>query len=1040
MSDDQHHETLSDMSSASRETIDPSDYRSPVQDRVAPPSQPGPEMLPFHERSWMDFERIILLIAERVDGLRGVRLYGVPGQAQLGIDLGGTDETGGNVGYQPKRVRAFGAEDLDAAVQKFDNERRAVDAYKLVVCVSCATDETEISERLVDLRRSSDFDIDLYDRRRLSELLRNRPDLVRRVFGDDWAAAFCDGAGWDVPEPTREDILGEALVRGPIAALGLEQAYAAASDLAENDPAAAAAHLTEVIVELERNGFEPFSQPLRRRAGALLIAAGDSANGMHALAAVVWEDVEAGVRHWDRSALSALKTAAAGQEDSSWLRAAGMLEAVNRWYGLPTADLAPLLELLDALVEAQNPLVDRLILWVLETAVTTEQRDIAERLVGLARQAIEQRAPLGLTDATTVRLRCGVADLTDTWTELLRDARAGRLGSAMATLVLMRWGRHCTYHERPDDALAGYAEAVQLGCRAKVVAEAAAAVRAQTFIRSRYGMVSNETQELHRLAYHLETSGSVGNLPGPDPLNAATLALAKNNLPEALHRHRGALRAAVIRGDIADEQAAHLGLTDVLIRAGERAAALEHAVRAGSVDNAAKQCFPIHKYVSPTPWLNAVPHWQRAAGLYALSQIADLVPDNEIAPLIDIALVAIDEPRRSNFGPHVDLNGWKALSALAERTTLDQACHALQLIAPRVPRAPNMYRFEDDELIGTVTAIAGAHPQLQPDVSPILASMVEQESDFADRTRRAVRRQLSELPVDLEERLHSLAAAGNLTAELMLDDFGTTLPSLQDAARRNVEDLLNEPAPPPGTFEFGTQLPAVAAQSNALDEGTRITMAEFCATRAEDRSRPEANRTEGAEGVALLAHSLPVEVRQSLFERMVALAAREGDPTEIDRMFMGSRHPLSTMRVDLGSGSLPREALLAAATLATQEREAHDVVSLALSRLASSDAHDVEVAARALWHLDRSLIAVDPRPLLLHPSERARQVGAVLSATRHDPSIDDLTRIARDPGVSVRRSLASAIGVLREIDSSAAASIASILEDDPSWSVRRELT
>src|SRR5438045_703014 len=103
-----------------RVEFDDTDLRSAVTDRVAAPSMPGPDLLPFHERSGSDFEKIILVVAEQLDGMRGVRIYGTPGQAQLGIDLYGADVDGKNVGYQSKRVVTFSAADLVEAVAKFD--------------------------------------------------------------------------------------------------------------------------------------------------------------------------------------------------------------------------------------------------------------------------------------------------------------------------------------------------------------------------------------------------------------------------------------------------------------------------------------------------------------------------------------------------------------------------------------------------------------------------------------------------------------------------------------------------------------------------------------------------------------------------------------------------------------------------------------------------------------------------------------------------------------------------------------------------------
>jgi hypothetical protein len=54
--------------------------------RLGPPSQvtetpvdPQLALLPTHEMTWPDFERLLLRVAREVQGLRSVRLFGNPG-------------------------------------------------------------------------------------------------------------------------------------------------------------------------------------------------------------------------------------------------------------------------------------------------------------------------------------------------------------------------------------------------------------------------------------------------------------------------------------------------------------------------------------------------------------------------------------------------------------------------------------------------------------------------------------------------------------------------------------------------------------------------------------------------------------------------------------------------------------------------------------------------------------------------------------------------------------------------------------------------
>lgn len=98
--------------------------REAVTDPVLPPATATPQLLPFEQRSPEDFERICVVVAEQVDGLRDVRLYGIPGQRQEGLDLVGWDARGEAVVYQARRVATFTDRDLRKAVEDYATGRR----------------------------------------------------------------------------------------------------------------------------------------------------------------------------------------------------------------------------------------------------------------------------------------------------------------------------------------------------------------------------------------------------------------------------------------------------------------------------------------------------------------------------------------------------------------------------------------------------------------------------------------------------------------------------------------------------------------------------------------------------------------------------------------------------------------------------------------------------------------------------------------------------------------------------------------------------
>lgn len=207
-------------------------------------------------------------------------------------------------------------------------------------------------------------------------------------------------------------------------------------------------------------------------------------------------------------------------------------------------------------------------------------------------------------------------------------------------------------------------------------------------------------------------------------------------------------------------------------------------------------------------------------------------------------------------------------------------------------------------------------------------------------------------------------------------------------------------------------------------------------TLAEETTRPESNRSEGAEGVMLRSDTLPDDVRRELFDRMLVLAQTDIPPTAVDIQFSGGRHPLSAFRADLQHGDLHREALQAAAALAQDEEQAVLVVTRALSWLGRED-KDIYAAVRALSILNSDLFAVDLGLFTAHPSRVARQLAVSFAIKDHLAGAETLRALSADPDRTVRVSVGYACRQLADRAPDLARELAERLWDDPNWSVRQ---
>jgi hypothetical protein len=177
------------------------------------------QALPYHELSWENFERLILRIVRRETTVAECWVYGERGQSQYGLDIFAElrDTHGKFVCYQCKRVKKFSATDIKKAIDTFLKGKWACKTKRFILCTSLQLSKTkqvdEISKQRTVLKaRGIEFETwDGSEAGRLSERLKNYPDLVDDFFLRDWVRLF-NG-------PDAAASLGERLDGGNLAEL-----------------------------------------------------------------------------------------------------------------------------------------------------------------------------------------------------------------------------------------------------------------------------------------------------------------------------------------------------------------------------------------------------------------------------------------------------------------------------------------------------------------------------------------------------------------------------------------------------------------------------------------------------------------------------------------------------------------------------------------------------------------------------------------------------------------------------------------------------
>lgn len=170
-----------------------------------PPVIQRAQCLPFDQLAWPDFERLVLRVIAADREIVDCRVYGVPGQAQHGIDLlaAPVAAPGEQACFQCKKVDGFRAADVQAAVQKFEKGPWATQAREFTLCVACALESTDLVDTIVDERArlaAHDITFRVWDGSSSGELnvrLKDHPQIVDDFFGREWVRAFNGQAAAD---------------------------------------------------------------------------------------------------------------------------------------------------------------------------------------------------------------------------------------------------------------------------------------------------------------------------------------------------------------------------------------------------------------------------------------------------------------------------------------------------------------------------------------------------------------------------------------------------------------------------------------------------------------------------------------------------------------------------------------------------------------------------------------------------------------------------------------------------------------------------
>src|SRR5260221_7314080 len=105
-----------------------------TKDDLLPPVDERLQLLPYEQISWENFEKSCHELAKKEKDVIDARAYGVQGNAQDGIDIYATSDTGKHTVYQCKNEKNFSKAKITAAIELFLKGEWADQAEKFILC------------------------------------------------------------------------------------------------------------------------------------------------------------------------------------------------------------------------------------------------------------------------------------------------------------------------------------------------------------------------------------------------------------------------------------------------------------------------------------------------------------------------------------------------------------------------------------------------------------------------------------------------------------------------------------------------------------------------------------------------------------------------------------------------------------------------------------------------------------------------------------------------------------------------------------------
>lgn len=774
---------------------------------VEPPIDPQLDVLPTDAMRWEDFERLLLDLGSEVLALRSLRYFGKRGQAQKGLDVVGINPEGKPEGIQAKRWESFSVADLDAAVEKYTQSTAPFDLVRFVVGVGTTVNDRRVVERQIALNlEHHPLEIEIWDQSQISEMLRDKPHVVIKYFGPRAAERFCPTyvvASVEVPGP---DVIAtaDAVLRGPLRMANAQELLDRANDLVTDDPAAALDLYRDVQAKLTSAGFPGHAAEFDQTVAALYIRTGDESAAIRLLFDALWAAERASDSLQTGRVVRTLRELAGfsplgptGNQAASTPTLGAAFELADFVYDhlhepTPTrielpSDAVALAAAADrartVLVAAEHALANDDLTWI---------NSHQEQIESAAAEVVETN------DDVAVRLRLTVADANGDWAALIRAARTG-MRRDLKALTLARHARYKALQGDFQEADDTWAEAIGDACLTHRNKDAADWLYSQRFIANRSrGILEDRWHPLARALTDLPTEPKIVTTAN-DCRERALAALHHEEPRIAAINLRRHLLDGIRSASLYDELEARRLLSQIYCDTENLDLAAYYSIHGGDYRAARAVATAFgDAYHDVTGLMKGPLSWVVASALQFATEQADLVPDDDLEAVVELAFGAINDAMSGArlespvLSPQMYLSAYGLFAALAERLSASHARVVLEMLADAVVVEEHHHRRTDESHVEIAAGIARAHDGELHTIA--LDQLVGLYARGAHPFRAAARHTLLANLDQVRDRLQEMADRGHHEAAALLGytDPDHVSPEAAQAAARRLCEPTNE--------------------------------------------------------------------------------------------------------------------------------------------------------------------------------------------------------------------------------------------------------